>query len=43
MFQHLEIESREEVSATERTTGMTALGAVHHAKDISPDLRSNCF
>jgi len=41
--QYLEIESREKVGTTKRSSWMSALGAMDHSYDVSPDLRSDCF
>jgi hypothetical protein len=38
MCKYLEIKSREEVGSTEGTSRMTALSAMDHSYDVSPDL-----
>jgi hypothetical protein len=38
MSQYLEIKSREEIGGTKGTSRMTALRAMYHSYDVSPDL-----
>lgn len=35
VFHHFEVQRGEEIRATQRTTGVAALGAVYHSYDIS--------
>ena len=43
VLKNLEVECSKEISTTERTAGVTTLGAMDHSYDISSDLGSYCF
>ena len=43
MLQYFEVERREEIGTAKRAARVTALSAVYHSYDVSPDLRSNCL
>jgi hypothetical protein len=43
VLKNLEVERGKKISTTERTSWVTALGAMDHSYDISSDLGSYCF